>query len=95
MVHDGEDAVKTVRKREFDNEVHSDGFKREGGMISDDRVVRYVGASCDSFDGLAGGATADKRRDKVLYMGPPVVFSEEKTSFQDTRVTRREGIVIK
>ena len=87
MVCDDEDAVKTVRGWEFDNEVHGDGFKREGGMISGDRVVRYMGVSCEGLGGLAGGTALDKGGDEVLHVGPPVVFGEEKTSFQDARVT--------
>ena len=55
MVRDGEDAVKAIRKQEFDNEVHSDVFKGEGGAISGDRAVWCVGVSHNGFGGLAGG----------------------------------------
>ena len=81
MIHDGEDAIEAVGKWEFDDEVHGDSFKGEGGVVGGDRVVRDVGARRINLGGLAGGATTDKGGDKVLHMGPPVVFREEKASF--------------
>ena len=94
MVCDGEDAVKTVGGQEFDNKVHGDSFKREGGTISGNRVVRYAGASCEGLGGLAGGAALDKGGDEVLHVGSSVVFGEEKTSFQDARVTHCGRVMI-
>ena len=94
MVYDSKDTVKAVGKWKFDSEVHGNGFKGKGGVVGGDRVVGGVGVSCDSFDGLAGGTSSDKSGDKGLHMGPPVVFSEEKTSFQDTRVACCGGIMI-
>jgi hypothetical protein len=94
MVRDSEDAIKAVGKWELDDEVHGDGFKGEGSAVSGDRVVRNVGARRVNLSGLAGGATADKGGDKVLHMGPPVVFHKEKTSFQDARVAHGGGVVI-
>ena len=60
MVCDGEDAVKAIRKREFDNEVHRDSVEGGGGVVGSDRVVRDVGMRHKSLGGLAGGATVDK-----------------------------------
>ena len=94
MVCDSEDAVKAVRKWEFNNEVHRDGFKREGCMVGSDGVVRDAGVSHSRFGGLAGGATANKRGDEVLHVGPPVVFGDKETSFHDTRVTHCGGIMV-
>ena len=94
MVHDGEDAVKAIEKWEFDNEVHGDSLKGEGSAVGDDRVVGDVGVSCNNLGGLAGGAPTDKRGDKVLHVGPPVVLCDEKASFQYTRVACCGGIVI-
>ena len=81
MVRDGEDAVEAVRKREFDNEVHGDSFKGEGSVVGGDGAVRDAGERRINLGGLTGGATADKGGDKVLHVGPPVVFCKEKASF--------------
>ena len=94
MVRDSEDAVKAIRKREFNDEVHGDGFEGEGGVIGGDRAVRDVGVRGIDLGGLAGGATMDKGGDKVLHMGPPVVFHKEKAGFQNARVARGGGIMI-
>ena len=94
MVHNGEDAVKAIGKREFDNEVHSNSLKGEGGAVGGDGMVRNAGASGISLSSLAGGTTTDEGRNEVFHMGPPVVLCEEKTSFQYARVTCRGRIMI-
>ena len=94
MVCDSEDAVKTVGKREFNNEVHGDSFDGEGGASGGDRAVRDTGVRGIDLGGLAGGATTDEGGDKVLHVGPPVIFREEKASFQNARVACGGGIVI-
>ena len=81
MVHDGEDAIEAVREQEFDDEVHSDSLKGEGGMVGSDGAVGDVGARRVDLGGLAGGASTDKGGDKVFHVRPPVVLCKEKTSF--------------
>ena len=94
MVRDGEDAIKAIGGREFNNKVHGNIFKQEGGVVGNDRVVWCAGASCDGFGGLASGATADEGGNEILHVGPPVVLSKEKTDFQDAGVTHCGGVMI-
>ena len=94
MVGNGEDAVKAVREREFNNEVHGDGFKREGGAVGCDGAVGNAGARGSGFGGLAGGATADEGGDKGLHMGPPIVLGNEKAGFKDAGVTGGGGVMV-
>ena len=94
MVRDSEDAVKAVRKREFNDEVHGNGVKGESGAVSSDGAVWDVGARGIDLGGLAGGASTDKGGDEGLHVGPPVIFGEEKASFEDARVACSGGIVV-
>ena len=94
MVGYGEDAVKAVREWEFNNEIHGDGFEWEGGAVGRDGAVGNTGARGNGFGGLTGGATVDKRGDKGLHMGPPIVLGYEKASFEDAGVTCGGGIMV-
>ena len=94
VIGDGEDAVKAIGEREFNDEVHGNGFKGEGGAVGCDGAVRDTGARGINFGGLTGGATTDERGDKGLHMGPPVVFSDEEAGFENAGVTRGGGIVV-
>ena len=94
MVRNGEDAIKPVREREFNDKIHGDGFKGKGGTVGGDGAVWDTGARGIDFGGLTGGATLDEGGDKVLHMGPPVIFGDEKAGFEDARVTCSGGIMV-
>ena len=94
VVCDGEDAVKSVGKREFNDEVHGDGLKGEGGAVGCDGAVRDTGVRGIDFGGLTGGATADEGGDKGLHVGPPVILGDEETGFEDAGVAGGVGIML-
>ena len=94
VVRDSEDAVKAVRKREFNDEVHGNGLEGEGGAVGGNGAVRDTGARGIDFGGLTGGAATNEGGDEGLHVGPPVVLGEEKASFEDARVARGGGIVV-
>ena len=94
MVRDSEDAVKAIGKREFDNEVHGNGFEWEGGAVGGNEAVWDAGVRGIDLGGLTGGATTDKGGDEGLHVGPPVILGEEKAGFEDARVARSGGIVV-
>ena len=94
MVDNSEDAVKAVGEREFNNEIHGDGFKREGGAVGRDGAVGNTGVRGNGFGGLTGGATSDKRGDKGFHMGPPIILGEEKAGFEDAGVTRGGRVMV-
>ena len=94
VVCNGEDAIKSVREREFNNEVHGDSFKGEGSVVGGDGAMQDMGARGISFGGLTGGATPDEGGDKGLHVGPPVILGDEKAGFEDAGVTRGGGIVV-
>ena len=94
MVHDSEDAVKAIGKREFNNEVHGNGFEWEGSTVGGNGAVRDAGARGIDLSGLTGGATTDEGGDEGLHVGPPVIFGKEEASFEDARVACSGGIVV-
>ena len=94
VIRDGEDAVEAVGEREFNDEVHGNGFKGEGGAVGRDGAVRDAGARGIDFGGLTSGATTDEGGNKGLHVGPPVVFSDEEAGFENAGVTRGGGIVV-
>ena len=94
MVCDSEDTVKTVRKREFNDEIHGHGFEWEGGAIGGNGAVRDMGPRGNGLGGLTGGAAMDEGGDEVLHVGPPVVVGKKEASFEDARVARGGGIVV-
>ena len=94
MVGNGEDAVKPVGEREFNDKIHSDRFKWKGGAVGGDGAVRDTGARGIGFGGLTGGATPDEGGDKGFHVGPPVVFGYKKAGFEDARVACSGGIVV-
>ena len=94
VVCNGEDAIKAVRKREFDDEIHGDGFKRKGGMVGRDGAVRDAGARGGDFGGLAGGATPNEGGDKGFHVGPPVILGKKEASFEDAGVACCGGIMV-
>ena len=94
MVCDSEDAVKAVGEREFNDEVHGNGLEGEGGAVGGNGAVQNAGARGVDLGGLTGGATVDEGGDEGLHVGPPVIFGEEKASFEDARVARSGGIVV-
>ena len=94
VVCDGEDAVESIGKWEFNDEVHSDGLKGEGGTISCNEAMRNTRARGVNFGGLAGGATPDEGGDKGFHMGPPVILGNEEAGFEDTGVTCSGGVMV-
>ena len=94
VVCDGEDAVKSIGEWEFNDEVHGNGLKGEGGAIGCDGAVRDTGARGIDFGGLTGGATSDEGGDKGLHVGPPVILGDEETGFEDAGVTCGVGIMV-
>ena len=94
MVHNGEDAIKSIGEREFNDEIHSDRFKWKGGAVGGDGAVRDTGARGISFSGLTGGATPDEGGDKGFHVGPPVILGNEEAGFEDAGVTCGVGIVV-
>ena len=52
MVCDSKDAVKAVGKREFNDEVHGNGFEGEGGAVSGDGAVWDAGVRGIDLGGL-------------------------------------------
>ena len=94
VVCDGEDAVKSIGEREFNDEVHGDGLKGEGGVVSRNGAVRDTGARGVNFGGLAGGATPDEGGNKGLHVGPPVILGNEETGFEDAGVAGSGGIMV-
>jgi hypothetical protein len=94
VVGNGEDAVKAVREGELNNEIHGDSFEGEGGAVSCDGAVGNTGARGNGFGGLTGGATSDERGDKGFHMGPPIIFGDEKASFEDAGVTCGGGVMV-
>ena len=94
VVRDGEDAVESIGEREFNDEVHSDGLKGEGGAVSRNGAMRNTRVRGVNFGGLAGGATPDEGGNKGLHVGPPIIFSDEEAGFEDARVTCGGGIVV-
>jgi hypothetical protein len=94
VVCDGENAVEAVRKWELNDEIHSNGLKREGSVVGCDRAVRNAGARGIDFGGLTGGASADKGGDEVLHVGPPVILGDEEAGFEGAGVTCGGGIMV-
>ena len=94
MVGNGEDTIKAIGEWELNNEIHGDGFKGEGGAVGCDGAVGNTGARGNGFGGLTGGTTSDERGDKGFHMGPPIIFGEEKASFEDARVTCGGGVMV-
>ena len=94
VVRNSEDAVKAIGKWEFNNEVHGNGCKWEGGAVGGNGTVRDAGARGIDLGGLTGGTTMDEGGDEVLHVGPPVIFGKEKASFEDARVARSGGIMV-
>ena len=94
VVRDGKDAIKAIGEWEFNDEVHGDGFKGEGGAVGRDGAVRHTGARGIGLGGLTGGATADEGGDEGLHVGPPVVLDDEETGFEDTGVACGGGIMV-
>ena len=94
MICDSEDTIEAIGGQEFDDEVHSNGFKWKSGAVSSDGVMGDVGMGCKNLGGLTGGAAADKGGDIVLHVGPPVVFHKEKAGFKNTRVTGGGGVMV-
>ena len=94
MVGNSEDAVEAVGEWELNNEIHGDGFKGEGGAVGRDGAVGNTGARGNGFGGLTGGATLDKRGNKGLHMGPPIVLGDEKAGFEDAGVTWGGGVMV-
>ena len=94
VVCDGEDAVESIGEQKFNDEVHSDGLKGEGGAVSRNGAMRNARARGVNFGGLAGGATPDKGGNKGFHMGPPVVLGDEETGFEDAGVTCSGGIMV-
>ena len=94
MVGDGENTIKTIGRWEFNDEVHGNILEGKGSVVSGDGAVGSAGVGHKRFGGLAGGASTDEGGNEVLYMGPPVVFCKEETSFQNSRVTRCGGVMI-
>ena len=94
VVCDGEDAVKSIGEWEFNDEVHGNGLKGEGGTIGRDGAVRDAGSRGIDFGGLTGGATSDEGGDKGLHVGPPVILGDEETGFEDAGVTCGVGIMV-
>jgi hypothetical protein len=94
VVRDGEDAVESIGEQKFNDEVHSDGLKGEGGAVSRNGAMRNTRARGVNFGGLAGGATPDEGGDKGFHMGPPVIPGDEETSFEDAGVTCSGGVMV-
>ena len=94
MVRHGEDAVKAIREREFNDKIHGDGFKGEGGAVGRDRAVGNAGARGNGFGGLTGGATADEGGDKGFHMGPPIILGDKKAGFEYAWVTCGGGVMV-
>ena len=94
VVGNGEDAVKSVGKRKFNDEVHGDGLKGEGGAVGRDGAVRNTGARGIDFGGLTGGATPDEGGYKGFHMGPPVILGDEETGFEDAGMACGVGIMV-
>ena len=94
VVCNGEDAVKSVREQEFNDEIHGDGFEREGGAVGRDGAVGNMGARGNGFGGLTGGATADEGGDKGFHMGPPIILGDEKAGFEDAGVSCGGGVMV-
>ena len=94
VVRNSENAVKAIRKQEFNDEVHGNGLEGEGSAVSGNGTVWNVRARGIDFGGLTGSATADEGGDKGLHVGPPVIFGEEEASFEDARVACSGGIMV-
>ena len=94
VVHNSEDAIKAVQEREFNDEIHGDGFKGKGGAVGGDGAMRDTGARGDGFGGLTGGAAANEGGDKGFHVGPPVIFGDEKAGFEYAGMTCGGGIVV-
>ena len=94
VVGDSEDAVEAVGEWKFNDEIHCDGFKGEGGAVGRDGAVGNAGARGNGFGGLAGGTTADERGDKGFHMGPPVILGDEEAGFEDAGVACGGGIMV-
>ena len=94
MVGDGEDAVEAVREWEFDNEIHGDSLKGEGGAVGRDGAMGNTGSRGNGLGGLTGGTTVDERGDKGFHMGPPVIFGDEEAGFEDAGVACGGGIMV-
>ena len=94
VVRDGEDTVKSIEEWEFNDEIHGNGLKGEGGAVGRDGAVRDAGARGIDLGGLTGGATPDEGGDKGLHVGPPVILGDEETGFEDAGVASGGGIVV-
>ena len=94
VVRDGEDTVESIGEREFDDEVHGDGLKGEGGAVSRNGAMRDTGARGVNFGGLASGATPDEGGNKGFHVGPPVILGDEETGFEDAGVTCGGGVMV-
>jgi hypothetical protein len=94
MVCNGEDAIKSIGEREFNDKIHRDRLKQKGGAVGGDGTVWDTGARGIGFGGLTGGATPDEGGDKVFHVGPPVILGEKKAGFEDARVTCSGGIMV-
>ena len=94
MVRNGEDAIKAVGEREFNDKIHGDRFEGKGSAVGSDGEVRDTGARGIGFGGLTGGATPDEGGDKGFHVGPPVILGDEKAGFEDAGVTCGRGIVV-
>ena len=94
VIGDGEDAVEAIGEGEFNDKVHGNGFKGEGGAVGRDGAVRDAGARGIDFGGLASGATTDEGSDKGLHVGPPVILGDEEAGLEDAGVTCSGGIVV-
>ena len=94
VVRDGEDAVESIGEQEFNDEVHGDGLKGEGGAVSRNGAMRNTGARGVNFGGLASGATPDKRGNKGFHVGPPIILGDEETGFEDAGVTCSGGVMV-
>ena len=63
-------------------------------MCDGDGTMGNAGPGGERLGGLAGGASADKGRDEVLHVGPPVILCEEVADFEGARVASCWRIVV-
>ena len=60
VVCNGEDAIKTIGKWKFNDEIHGHGFEWKSGVVGGNGAVWDTGVRGIDFGGLAGGATLDE-----------------------------------